>query len=125
MRRIPPAALLLCLCAAARAADTVDAVAIDGKGVLTMCRDWIVYRSCKPYDKIALPQRVAVGDRVRLTFGSNPKNYVFHVTQIRPKGDGCIILSEASGGAEDRERIEVACRPIPEQPAPKQSAGGG
>ena len=94
-------------------ADPVEAVTISGKAVLTMCRYWIVYRSCKPYDKIALPPRVAVGDRIRLTFGSHPKDYIFHVVEIRQKGEGCLLLSDVSKGAEDRERIEVArCQPI-------------
>jgi hypothetical protein len=95
-------------------AAPVAAVTISGKGVLTICRDWIVFRSCKPYDKIDLPPRVAVGDRITLSaFGSNPKDYVFHVVEIRRKGEGCVLLSDLSNGREDGERIEVPrCEPV-------------
>jgi hypothetical protein len=92
----------------------MTAIATTGKGTLTLCRSWIVYRSCKSYDKVALPTRIAVGDRVTLTFGSNPNSYAFTVVEIRPKGDGCLLLSEQSGGSEDGERLELSpCRPAP------------
>lgn len=97
---------------AAAAAETVEAVTTPRNGTLTICRSWVVYRSCKPYYKVPIPERVAVGDRLKLSFGSNPKDYIFRVVQIRPKGDGCVILSEESGGAEDGEKIEIArCLP--------------
>ncbi len=96
----------------AAADDSVAAVTTPGKGVLTMCRSWIVHRSCKPYDKVVLPRRVAVGDRIKLTFGSNPKDYTFHVMQIRVAGDGCTILSHAGDSGEDGERLDVSpCQP--------------
>jgi hypothetical protein len=89
------------------AADTVGAVTTPGHGELTVCRNWVVYRACKPYDKVKLPRRVAVGDKLTLSFGSNPKDYVFHVLEIRPKGAGCLLLSAASAGMEDRERLAI------------------
>jgi hypothetical protein len=106
---------------AAAAAETFGAVTTPRHGILTICRSWVVYSSCKPYYKVPIPERVAVGDRIKLTFGSNPKDYIFHVVQIRPKGDGCTILSEASAGAEDGERLEVS----PCRPASKLDAGKG
>jgi hypothetical protein len=120
MRRIWAILALLAASMPARS-ETLGAVTVGGKGVLTICRSWIVHRSCKPYDKIVLPPRVAVGDKITLSFGSNPKDYVFHVVEIRPNGDGCILLSDESGGRTDGERIEVpSC-----QLAAKRPAGGG
>ena len=101
------------LCPAA--ADTVGAVITHGRGELTVCRNWIVYRSCKPYDKVKVPRHVSVGDKLTLSFGSNPKDYIFHVVEIRPKGTGCLLLSDASHGMEDRERLAVTqCEADPE-----------
>jgi hypothetical protein len=96
----------------ARAAEAMTAIATPGKGRLTLCRSWIVYRSCRSYDKVALPRRIAVGDRVPLNFGSNPKAYEFKVAEIRSRGEGCLLLSDQSGGEEDGERLDVfPCRP--------------
>src|ERR1051325_11728911 len=93
---------LACLCAAivmaqggGALAEPIAAVAIAGKGILTICRGWIVFETCKTYDKIDLPPQVAVGDRITLSaFGSNPKDYVFHIVEIRQKGRGCMLLSD-------------------------------
>jgi hypothetical protein len=95
------------------AAAAPTSVATPGKGILTICRSWILYRSCKSYDKVALPPQISVGDRITLNFSSNTKAYVFLVAEIRPKGDGCLVLSDRSGGSEDGERLEVpSCSPI-------------
>jgi hypothetical protein len=97
-------------------AEPLAAVTVSGKGVLTICRNWIVFRTCKPYDKVELPPRIAVGDQLDLTFGSNPKDYLFQVVEIRQKGEGCLLLSKMSKGHEDRERIEVPrCEPVAKQ----------
>jgi len=102
-------------------AEKPAAVTVAGKGVLTICRDWILFRSCKSYDKIDLPPRVAVGDKLNLTFGSNPKDYLFHVVEIRQKGQGCLLLTEESKGHEDRERVEVPrCEPAAKPAAEPQ-----
>jgi hypothetical protein len=120
-----------CLCAAAviacgitargtaARAEPITAVTLSGKGVLTVCRHWIVFETCKPYDKIDLPRQVAVGDRITLSaFGSNPKDTVFHVVEIRQKGEGCVLLSPASRGREDGERVEVPrCEPVAKEAA--------
>jgi hypothetical protein len=110
MVRLPLAALcagITLMLSPAALAQPLTAVTVSGKGVLTICRNWIVFRTCKPYDKIELPTQVAVGDKLDLTFGSNPKDYLFQVVEIRKKGDGCLLLSSISKGHEDRERIEV------------------
>ena len=72
-----------------------------------MCRSLVVYNSCDAH-KVVLPSRIAVGDKIKLTYGSNPKNYNFHVVQIRQQDSGCTILSDASSGREDGEKIEIA-----------------
>ncbi len=97
-------------------ADPLAAVTVSGNGTLTICRSWILFRTCKNYDKLDLPARIAVGDKLDLTFGSNPKDYLFHVVEIRPKGEGCLLLSNISKGHEDRERIEIPrCEPVAKQ----------
>lgn len=99
--------------------EPLAAVAVSGNATLTICRSWIVFRTCKPYDNIELPPRIAVGDKLQLSsFGSNPKDYVFHVVEIRRKGEGCLLLSDVSEGHENRERIEVPrCEPVAKQTA--------
>jgi hypothetical protein len=99
-------------------AEPLAAVTVSGKGVLTICRNWMLFRTCKPYDKIDLPAQVAVGDKLDLTFGSNPKDYIFQIVEIRQKGEGCLLLSKISKGQEDRERIEIPrCEPVAKQAA--------
>ena len=92
---------------AAMAADLAEAVAIQGSGKLTICRSWLVSESCTTHT-VALPARVSVGDSIKLTYGSNPKTYIFHVADIHRRDKGCVILSENSGPKEAGERIEVS-----------------
>jgi hypothetical protein len=91
-----------------RAADSVAAVTTPRTGKLTICRNWLVYHSCTTYGRVALPERVAVGDKLSLTFGSNPKDYTFPVLLIRREGASCTILSDATEAASGGEKIEVA-----------------
>ena len=94
------------------AADTIEAVTTPRSGTLTVCRDWLVYDSCSTYHHVGLPDRIAVGDKVELTYGSNPKDYIFHVTGIRRHGDACTLLSDRSGPDGAGEKIEIAaCQP--------------
>jgi len=98
----------------ADAEDTVVAVTTPGTGSLTICRNWLVTNSCTTYGRVAVPRLVVVGDRLRLTYGSNPKDYTFPVRRIRYQ-DGsasCTILSDESTAAGG-EKIEVArCQPM-------------
>ena len=90
--------------------DSVPAAATPGSGRLTVCRNWLVYSSCTTY-KVALPERVAVGDKVSLTYGSNPKDYTFPVLRIRQQGAICTFLSDANEDAVGGTKIEVdQCR---------------
>jgi len=126
-RLVPPAALRRCAvvligvgltCLAMQepvsAADLGDAVMIEGSGVLTTCRSWILFTSCTTH-KVRLPERVAAGDRVNLSYGSNPKNYTFDIALIRLEGDACTLMSESSRFNGEGEKIEIArCGPVPD-----------
>jgi hypothetical protein len=90
-------------------ADEVKAIATEGKGNLTMCPGW-VYRSCNLYHHIELPSQIAVGDTVRVGFGSNPKRYRFPVARILRDGDRCTVFSQ-NAETENVEKLEVdSCR---------------
>ena len=122
LRRIPPASIAAGLAAvflllamvrlSVAASAALDAVTTPGSGTLTMCRNWLVYKSCSSYHRIAMPQQVAVGDELELDYGSNQKHHIFRVVRIHRDGASCTILSDASGDDEDREKIEVPeCQP--------------
>jgi hypothetical protein len=85
------------------AADAVEAVHPVGPGMLTKCRDWLVASSCRTYHHISLPSRIAVGDTITVSFGSDLKEYGFFVARIAVEGDRCTIFSEAN---EDRHRFD-------------------
>ncbi len=88
-------------------ADDIPSIATPGTGDLTMCS----YRGCNLYHHIKLPNRIAVGDTVRVTFGSNPKDYAFPVVHITRDGDTCTVLSAPADDATPADKIEVAsCR---------------
>ena len=82
----------------AAATAALDAVTTPGSGTLTMCRDWLVYKSCATYHRIVVPQQVAIGDQLELDYGSNQKHYIFHVVRIRLDGAGCTILTTPGKG---------------------------
>jgi len=104
IRRVWLGALLGSLAAFAVAqAEEVQSVATPGKGDLTMCS----YRGCNLYHHIKLPAQIAVGDKVRVRFGSNPKQYRFPVARIVHTGDACTIYSQTTD-TEGVEKIEVA-----------------
>src|SRR5947207_10948109 len=123
-RLIPPAALTRCaavligiglaMLGPASAGEIGDAVMIQGSGVLTTCRSWIFFTSCTTR-KVRLPERIAAGDKVNLSYGSNPKNYTFEIALIRLEGDACTLMSESSRSDGEGEKIEVArCGPFPD-----------
>ena len=86
------------------AADDVTAITTGGKGDLTMCRYMM---GCNLYHHIALPPRIALGDRVSVVFGSNPKQYRFPVARIVRGESGCTLFSQTEK-TEDVEKIEIA-----------------
>lgn len=94
-------------------ADEVTAIATGGKGDLTMCPAWWVERDCNLYHHVKLPPQIAIGDKVRLHFGSNPKRYSFPVIRILRDGGTCTVFSQAAETA-GVEKIEVAsCQVTP------------
>ena len=103
----------------ALAAATVDTVTTPGSGTFTKCRSWVVYSRCATYHKIAVPEQIAVGDEISLTYGSNTKTYIFRVVRIRRDGNNCAIWSEGSGPNGEGEKLEIGqCRSA-QQPASK------
>ena len=114
LQRLAAVGTVVLLPAIAYGADPVDAVTTPASGTLTMCRDWFNRDACDTYHRIKLPARIAVGDRVEVTYGSNPKDYIFHVTVIRRDGERCTIFSTHSAADGSGERLEISeCRPAP------------
>jgi len=108
-RRSWIAAISIIACGLGRAAaGDVEAVAPGASGVLTKCRGWLVATSCRSYQHINLPPRVAVGDTIILRFGTNPKDYAFPVARIDQKRQHCAIFSEAEGNRHRMDKINVA-----------------
>jgi len=103
----------------ALSAVAVDTVTTPGSGTFTKCRSWVVYSRCATYHKIAVPEQIAVGDEISLTYGSNTKTYIFRVVRIRRDGNNCAIWSEGSGPNGEGEKLEIGhCRSA-QQPASK------
>jgi hypothetical protein len=103
---------LLVLASQAKA-DDVTAISTGGQGDFTMCPAWWIDSECRVYHHIRLPAQIAVGDKVGLRFGSNPKHYRFPVVRILRNGDSCSVFSQTSE-TEDVEKIEVAsCQVMP------------
>ena len=90
-----------CFAGAALAAGGVAAIETEGVGELTMCRAWLIYDDCTVHNHVVVPNRVAVGDTLSLTFGSNNKTYNFPVVRIIKNGMNCTVLSEA----DDSDKI--------------------
>jgi hypothetical protein len=109
--RVWIAGLMIAAASAGSAAgqpNRVSAVAPGAPGVLTKCRDWIVTSSCRTYQHIALPPKIAVGDTITVTFGSSPKEYRFPVARITLEGRHCAIFSEPHGKGLGVDTINVA-----------------
>jgi len=98
----------ICGAAAADQSKVVKAVTLEGPGILTKCRGWLVTTSCRTYHHITLPSRIAVGDTIRISFGSHPKEFGFHVARIDFNGQQCAIFSEAEGDRQLTDKINVA-----------------
>ena len=100
---------------AAAAADTVDAVTTPGSGELTVCRNWVIYKACDAH-KVSLPEQIAVGDEIELSYGSNPKETSFRVGRIEREGETCTLFRRTPGSGADK--IDVgSCRPAARTPA--------
>jgi len=94
------------------AADAVEEVHPGGPGMLTKCRDWLVASSCRTYHHIRLPSRIAVGDTITVSFGSDPKEYGFFVARIALEDDRCTLFTEATGDRHGMDKIDITpCYP--------------
>ena len=107
-RLIPITAALL-LTGTAAAEDGASAIKTPGSAHLTMCRSWLLFSTCRDYYNVAVPNRIALGDRLPLYFGSNPKTYEFPVVRIVRQGEACMLLDQPRG--DDGNRIEIASCP--------------
>jgi hypothetical protein len=87
--------------------DDVHAVTPGSFGALTKCRGWVITTTCRTYQHMQLPHRVAVGDTIFLEFGTNPKFYWFRVARIDQKAGRCVIFSEAEGHRHRIDKINV------------------
>ena len=95
------------------AAEEVKAIETGGTGELTMCP--VGGFSCNLYHHIDLPPRIAIGDKVPVSFGSNPKQYSFPVAKIIVRdGDGCAVFSQLAT-TENVEKIDIpSCHAVRE-----------
>ena len=107
--RLIAIAVALLLAGTALAEDGPSAIKTPGAARLTMCRSWLLFSTCRDYYNVAVPDRIALGDRLPLNFGSNPKAYEFPVMRIVRQGETCMLLDEPRG--DDGNRIEIASCP--------------
>ena len=102
-------ALVAAAAPVALAADDVKEISTGGEGNLTNCS----YSGCNLYHHIKLPPHIAVGDKVGIWFGSNPKHYRFPVGRIVHDGDACTIFGQVSE-TENVDKIDVlSCQVTP------------
>ena len=94
--------------AAAGQPDSVNAIIPGAPGVLTKCRGWVVTSSCRTYHHIDLPSRIAVGDKITVSFGSHPKEFKFFIARIDLKSQHCTLFSKAEGDRHRMDKINVA-----------------
>jgi hypothetical protein len=97
-RRLTVAATACFIVVAPAAADDIKAISTNGKGELTKCS----YAGCLLYHHVAVPLQIAVGDKVGLWYGSNPKHYIFPIVKIVRNGDSCAVFSQL----ETKENVD-------------------
>jgi hypothetical protein len=93
---------------------TIEAMVPDAPGSLTLCRNWLLFRTCKTYGHIVLPKVVTTGGHVMVTYGSDTKSYQFPVTKIVRTGEQCIIYGEPGELSDQIDHIVIpSCREAP------------
>jgi len=91
-------------------AEAEHMVKILGEGAIHVCRNWnFMGNRCREYNHIKLPSFISVGDVFRVTFGSNPKSYEFHVGRIETH-DGTCSIYPFHDGHNVHDRITAACQ---------------
>jgi hypothetical protein len=96
------APLVLLLAVAAHAADGVTAIETAGFGAVTVCVDWPFY-GCSVHDRVALPKRLAIGDRLSLELDSGPGRMDFPVVRIIKNGVRCTVLMQPDGDSDNNK----------------------
>jgi hypothetical protein len=119
-RRVIAAAALVAAVTAPAAGAQVAAITTPGSGNLTMCRDWLLYKACDTYHHVALPARIAIGDQIKLIFGSSDKEYIFRIIGISRRDDRCTIRSPHTGPKGNGERLVVKHCRLAATPAARQ-----
>src|SRR5258708_40120428 len=122
MRRLELVAVTVTLLAAITslqplAAREVKAIETGGSGDLTMCpmRDF----SCNLYHRIALPLQMTIGEKVNVSFGSNPKQSDFPVARIIVRDGGrCTGVSQLAETQGVEQSARPSCRVVPKSTGP-------
>jgi hypothetical protein len=100
------AASVVLLLAGAADADGVTAIETPGLGTATVCVDW-PFHSCRVFDQVPLPKRMAVGDTVLLQFDDGPARMQFPVVRIIKNGIRCTVLTQPDGDSDKVSNITV------------------
>ena len=87
---------------AAAAPAPTAAVLTGGTGVLVKCYSWMAGGACNTYHHVTVPRHIALGDTLRVTFGSNLKSFNFPVRRIKLSGERCRIYGDQQSGGIDR-----------------------
>ncbi|MGQ9370052.1 hypothetical protein [Azospirillum sp. ST 5-10] len=73
------------------------AVRVAGEPVLQLCRDWLMWDSCRQYGHgIRVPEEVRVGDTFVIAFASNAKRIRFTVAGIFYADGECHLIRGSS-----------------------------
>lgn len=93
------------------AAQSIKTVETGGYGVLTLCRSWLLFRTCHHYHHVAVPARLVLGGAIDLVFGSNTKQMRYPVARIARDGAHCMVFDAADDGSVKVDKLDVApCR---------------
>lgn len=94
------------------------AVHVAGEPVLQLCRDWLMWDSCRQYGRgIIIPDLVRVGDSFVVAFASNAKRIRFTVAEILYADGECQLIRGSAPRNSHPDRpsdmlIVKDCRPV-------------
>ena len=89
------------------AEEALSRIDTPGRATLQVCRSWLVTMSCNAYGRVDVPSRIAIGDRLYLEFGSNPKSMTFAVAAIRLAADGtCTLYTSPPPPGADETKVD-------------------
>jgi hypothetical protein len=96
-----------------RPGTAVQAIITSKSGEFHRCyKQFVAFGTTCTVHHVHLPEHIAIGDYIKLEYGSNPKHYAFHVGRIaRAEDGGCTVRSD-SGGPGGTEKIKIDfCQP--------------